>query len=964
MAGISQTIPSYYGGISEQADELKNPGQVKNIVNGIPDLTWGLYKRPGAERTVSPDTNGLLANIQSGGSWFHYYRDESEGSYIGQIASDGNVRIWKASGFNAGDEQTIAWGSTNGADQTNLKSYLASSNTEDLQFTTINDTTLVNNRSEAVKMTNDKTESDTNAHWHYIELLKTENGRQYGFNVYENENTTTIKTATRLKIHTNNLDTDWGTGNCPGIGTQVFGGSETDDSGRTNLTFRLTVLGQVGDRASDDDGDADSNSFRCAYSKTVDLLHGGEGWETDDERQVTLDTAASDYSYTVKVMDHEEVATKGHIGGGFNGVCRPAPTPWDAQTAVSVDTILGGMKAELGGTSVAYRQVGNGIYLSLTSNFNVEVLHPDLMRVLSPTINDVSKLPSQMRHGSIVKVENSSVSDEDNYYMKFVGINNRDGPGSWVECPEPVIHEKLDPATMPIRITRTSIANVGQASEKATFTVDRILWGERTVGDETTNPIPEFVSRQTAYGHSANEDRFINKILFYRNRLCLLSGEWIVTSEPGNLYNFWKKTSLTVSNKDPINISCSSSLPSPLYDGVEVGSGLLAFTTNSQYLLSADDAIFNSDTAKLRPVSSYNYHKEIPPISLGTTVGFVDNSNKYSRFYEMIGTRREGDAIMIDQNKVVPTLLPKNIDLIANSRDNGLIFFGKTNDPNVVIYKYVTVGDQRIQSAWFKWKFKNNLRYHFVVNDVYYFLDTDGYLQQINLVQSTSDPSIDEEGTNFLVHLDNWTTIFGGVYNASTNLTTFTNGTNSCVSAWIGAVTGGTSNLVVIDTETGNDRYGRYAPCTITSGTTFTVPGDWATNVTSETPLHIGYLYDYQVDLPKIYTSKQVGQNKISDTNASLVLHRLNLSFGKIGLYETTLNRVGKIDYTDVHESTVLSNYNVSDAPYLDEVIKTIPVYEKNKNVDVTIKSSHPAPATLRSLSWEGDYSPMYYRRG
>lgn len=202
----------------------------------------------------------------------------------------------------------------------------------------------------------------------------------------------------------------------------------------------------------------------------------------------------------------------------------------------------------------------------------------------------------------------------------------------------------------------------------------------------------------------------------------------------------------------------------------------------------------------------------------------------------MIGTRREGDAIMIDQNKVVPTLLEKNIDLIANSRDNGLVFFGKTGDTNVVIYKYVTVGDQRIQSAWFKWKFKNNLRYHFVVNDVYYFLDTDGYLQKINLVQSSFDPSITEEGTNFLVHLDNWTTIFGGVFNASTNLTTFTNGTNSCVSAWISAVTSGTSNLVVIDTETGNDRYGRYAPCTITSGTTFTVPGDWATNVTSETP--------------------------------------------------------------------------------------------------------------------------------
>ena len=31
----------------------------------------------------------------------------------------------------------------------------------------------------------------------------------------------------------------------------------------------------------------------------------------------------------------------------------------------------------------------------------------------------------------------------------------------------------------------------------------------------------------------------------------------------------------------------------------------------------------------------------------------------------------------------------------------------------------------------------------------------------------------------------------------------------------------------------------------------------------------------------------------------------------------------------------------------LEEFIKTIPVYERNTNVDVTLKSSHPAPATL-----------------
>ena len=105
------------------------------------------------------------------------------------------------------------------------------------------------------------------------------------------------------------------------------------------------------------------------------------------------------------------------------------------------------------------------------------------------------------------------------------------------------------------------------------------------------------------------------------------------------------------------------------------------------------------------------------------------------------------------------------------------------------------------------------------------------------------------------------------------------------------------------------------------------------------------------------------GENVRSDVNNSLTIHRVKLNFGKIGLYETTLTRVGKSDYTEVYESTDLDEYDASDAPFLAEKVKTIPVYEKNDNVDILLKSTHPAPATLRSVSWEGDYTPKHYRR-
>ena len=394
--------------------------------------------------------------------------------------------------------------------------------------------------------------------------------------------------------------------------------------------------------------------------------------------------------------------------------------------------------------------------------------------------------------------------------------------------------------------------------------------------------------------------------------------------------------------------------PSELFDGIEVNTGLVVFSTNQQFLLAADDTVFNPDTAKLRSISTFNYNETISPLSLGTTIGYVDNSGKFSRFNEMANITREGEPSIVEVTKVVPTLLPKDIDLLTNSRENSIILFGKTGSDEVLGYKYFQVSDKRQQAAWFKWKLNNPLTYHFIINDEYFFLDSDYYLQSIKLVQTDTDPSTTIDNVDFLLHVDNFTTVSGGNFNSATNLTTF-----SGVS-WLNTVTTPNHELVVIDeggTPAPTDGQGRYAKCTV-SGTSFTVPGNWQ-GVT----LTIGYLYPYEVKFPTFYATRREGNNSRADVNSSLVLHRLKLHFGKIGLYETTLERVGKNDYTEVYESPIMDIYKASRAPYLEEYIQTVPVYEKNTNVDVILRSSHPAPATLRALSWEGDYSPKYYKR-
>ena len=976
MTGITQTIPNYSQGISEQSDHLKFKGQVRDVVNAIPDLTYGLLKRPGSKRVGSDK----LANVQSGGSWFHYYRDDTEGAYIGQVAPNGQLRMWKANGDNPGAEQTVVYG-TGG--QTAITNYLTTSDAENLQFLTINDTTFVTNRDSSNANTlvgqTGTTADRPEAHCAMIELMRTENGRQYGLNIFDDTSTgnlTSLKRATKVKITGNNFDESNGTGTCPGIGTEVFAvtaknsysssenithvknsSGTTLTTGRDNLVFRASALGQQGISPdydySSNDPSPDGENYRCSYNLEVTLLHGGEGWEVGDvirvipeyadEAASVTDNSGSQAYLDVTVTEIETTQVKATLTNNGDGLVRPSPTPFDADTAVTADTIIGGILAQLP-SGINAKVIGPGIYLSSSNPFSVEVSEEDLMRVFQTSINDVTRLPNQCRHGYIVKVANARMSDEDDYYLEFQGENDLDGAGSWFECPKPGITKTL--TNMPLVIQRTGLANGGTSSEIATFTVKQFTYADRRVGDTITNPMPSFVGQR------------INKVLFFRNRLALLSGENVILSRPGTFGepDFFIISALTISAADPIDISAASTFPSEIFDGIEINAGLLVFSTNQQFLLSTDDTILNPDTAKLRSVATFNYNKDLPPLSLGTTLAYIDNSGKYSRMNEMANTSRENEPLVVDITKLVPSLLPKNIDLITNSRENSIVLAAKSNSSDCLVYgyKYLTIGDKRQQQAWFKWKLNNPLLYHFIINDEYYYLDTDNFLQCIKLVQADSDPSTTFDDVNYQLHIDNHTTVSNGNYNSTTNLTTF-----SGVS-WLSNVTTPNGALVVIDeggTPGPTDDQGRYAECTV-SGTSFTVPGNWQ-GVT----LRIGYLYEYLVEFPRIYPIKVDRESSIADVNSSLVIHRIKLHFSKVGLYETTLTRLGKPDYTEVYESTMLDSYEASRAPYLEDYIKTIPVYEQNNNVDITLKSSHPAPATLRAMSWEGDFSPRFYRR-
>ena len=141
MPAVTQLTPNFLGGVSRQNDDKKLEGQLTECINGYPDPTYGLLKRPGMQFTsVLNKANGdaFTASELEDAAWFFIERGAA-GSYIGAIKDD-DIFIWTAAD---GTWCTV----TN-----NAQGYLTGTGQNDYHFRSIQDTTIITNRTVTTAM--------------------------------------------------------------------------------------------------------------------------------------------------------------------------------------------------------------------------------------------------------------------------------------------------------------------------------------------------------------------------------------------------------------------------------------------------------------------------------------------------------------------------------------------------------------------------------------------------------------------------------------------------------------------------------------------------------------------------------------------------------------------------------------------------------------------------------------------
>lgn len=121
----------------------------------------------------------------------------------------------------------------------------------------------------------------------------------------------------------------------------------------------------------------------------------------------------------------------------------------------------------------------------------------------------------------------------------------------------------------------------------------------------------------------------------------------------------------------------------------------------------------------------------------------------------------------------------------------------------------------------------------------------------------------------------------------------------------------------------------------------------------------IGYRFNYMLELPEFYFRAET-----TDYTASLTIARIKLALGYSGdctlQLRSTTNRP---HWTQYFSATQANIYEADDGPITEASLHTMPVHQRSNDFYFRITSDSPFPLSVDSVTWEGNYSPRYYRR-
>ncbi len=581
------------------------------------------------------------------------------------------------------------------------------------------------------------------------------------------------------------------------------------------------------------------------------------------------------------------------------------------------------------GSTYTINRDGNSIYLYRNDGADYTMKTVDgadggNLITVKGSVSDVSKLPAYAPPDFKVSITPTGGTDAEVYYLV---ATLRDGSTDifWKETIGYEVCTGLMNSSMPM-----ALRDVSTSDDSLAFSLEVVDWEERAVGDEDTNTDPSFL------------DTTIDSVGLFQNRLYFTAGESISMTRSNDFYNFYRVTTQTITDSDPVDFYSDVAEVVNFKASVAFAGDVVFFSERHQFTLSGEDVVTPNSLIPLRLLSSFENQSGVNPVAGGDSVFFPFSYGEYTGIREifidsMVDTKRARP--ITDQ---VKQLMYGTAEKLAASTSLDKLVVKCVGNETLYIYDWIWQGSEKVQSAWGKWTMPLGVSIlDFFFSESYFYLvvnDTEGsHLLKMDM----GDPP-EGYGLDFGVRMDYKVAVTAT--RQDDNTWSFTNPLSLPLNM-LKAIAGTGAFEENIGTEVPLD--------TLTSFEDELLADADTEEVTIIIGTPISCLYTPSNPYPKD-----------SDGTARTDLERLQVAslyvnYDSSGIVNSTVIRPWGTESYKVLYPRVVGSYNnvVGFAP-LGSDKHTIPIRARSTEYTATIDTSSHIPLQIREIEYSGSYRP------
>lgn len=528
-----------------------------------------------------------------------------------------------------------------------------------------------------------------------------------------------------------------------------------------------------------------------------------------------------------------------------------------------------------------------------------------------------------------------------------------DGP--WYQRVEsPHANSQLDANTMPVKLLYDP--------DTDSFTLVLNTWNVRLSGDELTNPPPSFIGKS------------LNDITLFQDRLWLSAGQQVVSSQSGDLFNFWQDDWTTVVDSDRIDITLGGSSVNAAEFMIPFDRTLLVLADGSAQWEIQSLAAFTPADTNLVETTNYSVDKKAEPKKIGNQLYFISDQGRFSYMWEYFPNFDRDANIGNNVTNHAEGYLPENVRRLSTSENNNIVFAWSSDEENK-LYTYFTYWQtaEKQQSSWCRWVFDDDVivKAHEVVDNILYVVlfkddvvwmesipitvpdfSTDGsFIDETFALTAEDDDTLTTEaddvlilertkhtGVGFHAHMDK-TVILTGVYSSTTKLTTFTL-----------PFTDAAMDTVILADQWG-DRKGQVITSLTPTPTTLTVSGDF-----SSYPCLVGKSYDMSVELSPPFVKDE--SNIV--VQGHLQLKTLDLIFKDTASFTVDITPRGRGTTTKKFVSNRFGNALFGEQNIQEYGRYKVHVRGSASDTVIVLHNNTPFPSLFTNLEFVGGFTPQH----